>query len=149
MNCNEEIKDIVKIEAYPLDSISIPVPHFNAPSISRSLVMVQGTPMTVSMAENSAQAKTAMKRDQSGTIYEISLNWQSEDTSGDTLAHIGELIQGQYHFILHTYDGKVKLYYNWCGYGKVLFSNSMATSDESYTLSISQKSRFPILTLTE
>lgn len=147
MNCNEEFKDIVKIEAYSLGDITLSPTFSFSPIIDYSLVSFSGSPIHVSVSENSAQANSSMIRNEAGTIYENSLSWQSQDLSDETLSQIGELVRGKYHFLLHTYDGKIKLIYNWCGFGKVIFKNQMATSDESYNLSFNSKSRYPILTL--
>ena len=51
MNCNEEFKDIVKIEAYSLGDITLSPTFSFSPIIDHSLVSFSGSPIHVSVSE--------------------------------------------------------------------------------------------------
>lgn len=148
MFCNEEISDIIKIEAYSIKDISLSIPYTICPVVEASMVKFKGTPLVLSLKQdNSASAKSSMDRNAGGPLFTNSLSWQTDDLTKDTLEQIGTLTADPHHFLLHTYDSRRLLLYNWCSFGKTSPSDSMNGGEQSISLSFSIKSRYPLLTL--
>ncbi len=147
MDCLELIFDIIKIEAYNLKDVKLPIPFTHNMTVKASAVSISGTPVVLSLKENSAEASCSLSQNDAGDLYSNTLSWQTDDSQPETLQQIGSLSAERMHYIVTTYGGRRKLLYNWCGFGRTLPSASTSESDDIITMTFSIDSRLPILTL--
>lgn len=147
MSCIELISDIVKIEAYDLKNVSLLIPFTHDMVIQSSAVSFSGTPIVLSLKENSAQARSTLQKSEAGDLYQNTLSWQTNDNQTETLRQAGTLSAARSHLLLTTYGGTRKLIYNWCSLGRTLPDASISGTDETIAMAFSITSRFPILTL--
>lgn len=147
MDCLEFLSDIIKIEAYKLKEVVLPIPFTHNMTIKESAVSFSGVPVVLSLKENTAEATCAMVQSESGDLYKNTLSWQTDDNNSDTLQQISRLSAERMHYIVTTYGGRRKLLYNWCGFGRTLPNTSLSGSEETISMSFSIDSRLPILTL--
>ena len=146
MNCLELITDIIKIEAYDFKEITLSVPFTHDMAIESSSVSFSGTPVVVSMKENSAEARTTLSTNDAGDLYENTLSWKTDDNLPETLRQVGSLSASRKHYLITTYDGTRKLVYNWIGIGRTKPDASISGSEETISMSFKVSGRIPILT---
>lgn len=147
MNCSELVQDIIRIEAYDFKNVSLALPYTHEMTVKASSVIFSGTPVVLSLKENSGEAHCVMSTNEAGDIFQNSLSWKTDDTQPETLQQVSSLTYGRIHYLITTYGGVRKLLYNWCGIGRTRQEASISGTDETLAMSFSVNSRFPILTL--
>lgn len=144
INCTEQPLEIVRIEAYPLDAITIPRQFTHQRVIESSKVIVKGEPVKLSLREQSATSGCTKAEDRSGPYFNISLSWQTDDTSDEAISQLSPLETNPHHYIIYIYGGQRRLLYNEDGFASS-FANTQTTDEETATVSLSYISRIPIL----
>lgn len=147
MDCLEFISDIIKIEAYDFKDVILSVPFTHDMVIESSSVNFSGTPVVISMKENSAEARTTLSTNDAGDLYENTLSWKTNDNLPGTLRQVGSLSASRNHYLITTYGGTRKLVYNWIGIGRTKPDASISGNEETIGMSFKVTGRIPILTL--
>lgn len=146
--CSEESLEIVRIEAYTLDQISIPPSYMRDRTIPASKVLITGTPTLVSLRQQSARPASDRAEDDAGPYFTNSLSWQTDDTSAETMVQIATLENNEHHFIYHLYGGARRLMYNEDGFSQS-FAQATGGEEETLNVRISMTARMPTLLIVE
>jgi len=146
--CAEESLEIVRIEAYTLDQITIPPSYLRSRTIPVAQVKITGTPTIVSLRQQSARPASNRAEDEAGPYFTNSLSWQSDDTSPETMTQIADLENNEHHFIYYLYGGARRLMYNEDGFGQS-FAQVTGGEEEGANVNISMQSRMPVLSIIE
>lgn len=146
--CSEETLEIVRIEAYKIDQITIPSGYLRERTIPASQVHITGTPTLVSLRQQTARPGSNRAEDEAGPYFTNSLAWQTDDTSTETMRQINDLENNEHHFIYHLYGGARRLMYNEDGFGQS-FASVSGGEEESANVNVSMQSRMPTLMIIE
>lgn len=146
--CAEENLEIVRIEAYAIDQITVAPSFIRERVIPRSKIIFIGEPTVLSLRQQTARPGSNRDEDEAGPYFTNSLSWQTDDTSVETLEQIAQLENNEHHFIYHLYGGSPRLIYNEDGFGQS-FAQITGGEEESASISITIQSRMPIFMITE
>jgi hypothetical protein len=142
--CEELNLEVIRIDAYPQEAITLPVGYTQKRTIPASALSLSGQPLSLSLREQTGSVKSVRTEDAAGPLFTNTLQWQADDASASTLAQIHALETADYHFIVHTYGGRRRLLYNEDAIGRTLAD--ISTSDEeTANLTYTIHSRIPVL----
>ncbi|MDR1980375.1 MAG: hypothetical protein LBQ39_01985 [Tannerellaceae bacterium] len=142
--CEELNLEVVRIDAYPQEAITLPVGYTQKRTVPASALTLSGQPLSLSLREQTGNVKSVRSEDAAGPLFTNTIQWQADDTSATTLAQIHALETADYHFIVYTYGGKRRLIYNEDANGRT-HADINTSDEETANLSYTIHSRLPVL----